>query len=267
MKFWEKFSSFDKANLAWDKKKAGLEKKIPLEKVLFDPKIKTIFSYSYRIKSFFYIINQDKNLKLFKYFLKKPFFYLLNLLKSYFSKEPYIFQKDIFLHNLNNLKELKKIATNKNTLFIFGFSYCQKPLECPKKRFSFECIYDHKNDICSQCFIGKCANAINKKDVFLVIPHINYIGEKLFEILNKNPKKELIFIITSCELSIKMFSDFANMLKIKGLGLPLTKRVCPNFASFLYAEQGKKNGLTDLNNKNKNLLLEILKLRYKLKIS
>ena len=95
-----------------------------------------------------------------------------------------------------------------------------------------------------------------------MIPDVYYIGEKLLEIINKNPDKEIVFIISSCELSIKMFSDYANMLKIKGLGIKLTSRICTNFKSFLYAEKGKKTGITDLERKNKEFFLEILKLRY-----
>ncbi len=262
MKFWENFSSFDIANEAWDKNQAYLESNTPLKKVQLEPKIKVTFSKFIRIKSLFYLIVQDKKFKLLKYFIKNPLFYLFNLLRSYLTKEPYVKEKELFLFNLNSLNELKNIALNKNALFIFGFSYCQKPIECPKKRFSSECFHNYQNDICSQCFIGKCANAINTNDIFLVIPDVYFIGDKLIDLIHQNPKKEIVFIITSCELSIKMFSDFANMLKIKGLGLQLTKRVCVNFESFLYAEKGKKSGLTDLDTKNKNLFFEILKLRY-----
>lgn len=261
MKFWENFSSFELANQAWDKKQALLENKKPLKKVLFDPRIKISFSNFTRIKSLLYLLQKDKKLKLIKFFIKKPLFYLHNLLKSYFSKAPYIVEDNVFLFNLSNFKELKKITDNKDNLFIFGLSYCQKPIECPKKRFSSECIHDYENDICAQCFIGKCSNAINNNDIILVIPDIYFFSETIIELINKNPEKQIIFVISACELSIKMYSDLANMLKIKGLGLKLSSRVCTNFKSFTYAEKGQKNSVTDLNLCNKELMIEIMKIR------
>lgn len=262
MKFWENFSSFNSANDAWNKKQASLETKNNVKKILFEPKIKIDFSKLDRIKTLFYLIKNDKNLFFLKKIKKNPLLYLFNLFRSYITKEPYRIENDFFLHNFSNSNDLKKNAFDKNATFIFGFSYCQKPINCPKKRFSSDCIHDYRNDICCQCFIGKCANAINKQDMFLVIPDINFIGKKIFEIYDNNPKKNIVFIISACELSIKLFSDYANMLKIKVLGIKLTNRVCTNFKSFLYAEKGIKTGITDLHEISKNFILEILKIRY-----
>jgi hypothetical protein len=262
MKFWENFSSFESANAAWDKKQASLENILSLKKVLFEQKNKLKFSNFIRIKSLFYLIRQDKRLKLLKFFLKKPIINSYNLFRSYLSKEPYIKEKDFFLFNLSNLNELKQLALENSSLFVFGFSYCQKPFECPQKRFSSQCLHDYNNNICSQCFIGKCTNAMNNKDIFLVITDIYHFAKKILELINKNPNKKIIFIITSCELSVKMFSDFANVLKIKALSIKLTKKVCLNYKSFLTAEKGKKSVITDLDKEKKILFLELLKLRY-----
>ena len=59
---------------------------------------------------------------------------------------------------------------------------------------------------------------MNKKDVFLMIPDIYYVSEELLKIKKNNPKKEIIFIIMSCNFSIHMFADLSNVLKMKEFG-------------------------------------------------
>ncbi|NGX28759.1 MAG: hypothetical protein K940chlam1_00946 [Candidatus Anoxychlamydiales bacterium] len=270
MKLSEKFSSFDKIKAHLEKKALDVEQKNPLKRVKSNPKVgyetknikKTFFL---RLKGILYLIRQDKNLKLFrKYLLKRPFFYSFNLLKSLFRKKNYYTDGNHFFFNLKSFNDLKKCAINKKSLFVFGFSYCMKPIECPKKRFSSDCINDPKNLVCSQCFISKCKNLMQKDDISLVIPDTYYIGEKLLEIEKKNPNKEIVFVIITCHFAIDMFSDFSNMLNLKGSAIKLGGRVCINYKSFLFAEMGKKPSLTNIEDIDQLKLMEILNLRWSL---
>ena len=103
---------------------------------------------------------------------------------------------------------------------------------------------------------------MTKNDIFLLIPYIYYISEQLLNISKENKKKELIFIITACQMSIEMYSDLSKLINIKGVSIQLKGQICPNYKSFLLAEKGIKNGLTTLNQKDKNLIMNVLKLRW-----
>ncbi|NGX56451.1 MAG: hypothetical protein K1060chlam5_00694 [Candidatus Anoxychlamydiales bacterium] len=264
MKYFDKFESFKKAEDSWDKKAKELSR-IKALKTQSNPKNTAILEKEnifLRLKSLFYILKTDKNKKLLKYFLKSPISYSFNLLSSYFLKKPYTYQNDIYFFNIKDEKELNKLLIQKNTILIVGFSYCHKPFECPSMRFSKDCKYDYSNDICAQCFIGKCINTISDPSaIFLNILDINHIGEKLFEIKNSNPNKKIIYILTACTLSIKMFADLSNMLKIKGISIPLDGRVCVNFKNFHLAEIGIKKNITSVREFHKKKILEFLAIR------
>ncbi|MFA6118475.1 MAG: hypothetical protein WCT85_06730 [Parachlamydiales bacterium] len=261
MKFWDKFTSFDAALKAWeDNFEIGNRKTTESSKKNLDSNI--IFQRPLRIKALLYLLKQDKDLSLLKNFSKFFFYHLKNILRSYLKKTPCILKDNLYLYNIDDFEEGKAGLSSKDTLFILGFSYCQKPIACPKKRFTCECIYDYENKTCSQCFIGKCINAMNKNDIYLIIPDIKYISEKLFEISYQNPNKNIFFVISSCSLSIKMFSDFANILKLQGIAIRLLGRVCLNYKSFLFAEKGLKNGLTYISDENEKTIFEILKIRW-----
>ncbi len=223
------------------------------------------FTFFFRLKGLLYLLKQDKKSILLKYFIQRPIFHSLNLIKSYIQKKPYVKEeKDLFLFNLKNLKDLNNWITNKKTILAIGFSYCMKPKKCPQKRFSPYCIYDSNHFACSTCFIKKCINLISKEDIFLIIPDVYYICNQLLDIKKKHPKKELVFIIITCSFSIHMFADNANMVKIKGIGIRLSSKVCINNKSFLLAEKGIKPVETSLSVKTQNKVLDILKIRSKL---
>ncbi|NGX49163.1 MAG: hypothetical protein K940chlam5_00759 [Candidatus Anoxychlamydiales bacterium] len=103
-----------------------------------------------------------------------------------------------------------------------------------------------------------------KEDLFLVIPDIYYIREKLLEIKKKHLGREILFIIMTCNLSIHMSADNANMIKMRGLAIELSGRICVNNKTFLLAEKGIKPGVTCLSYKNEDVVFKILNIRHSL---
>jgi len=275
----EKFSSLEIQKKSNDSKSEDLNKNknllvknISIKNVSkknkrFSPKIKNFekFTIFFRFKGLIYLLKQDKKFKLLRFFIKKPIYHSFNLFRSYLQKKPYIKEeKDLFLFNLKNFEDFQKHLSNKNTLLIMGFSYCMKPKLCPKKRFSPDCIHDLNHSICSTCFIGKCINLMSKEDIFLIIPDVYYISGNLIDIKKNHPDREIIFLIMTCNLSIHMFSDNANMIKIKGLSIELSGRICVNNKTFMLAEKGIKPGITSLSYKNEDLVFKILNIRSKI---
>ena len=269
----EKFSSLEKKSKSkdpksenLDKNKNLLDKNISKKDQRFSPKIKNFekFTLFFRLKGLIYLLKQDKKLKLLRFFIKKPIYHSFNLFKSYIQKKPYIKEeKDLFLFNLKSFNDFKNHLSNKNTLLIICFSYCMKPKHCPEKRFSSDCIHDPNHPICSTCFIGKCINSLPKEDLFLVIPDVYYISDKLTQIKKSHPDREILFVIMTCNLSIHMFADNANMIKMKGLAIEISGRICVNNKTFLLAEKGIKPGVTCLSYKNEDIVFKILYIRPK----
>lgn len=212
-----------------------------------------------KFRCLFYLTKQDKCI-LLKYFFNKFFFHAYNLLRSFFNKTPFKKIDNYYLFNLSSLEDFKKEIISDNSLLVIGFSYCQKPIQCPKGRFSNKCDFDSQNSTCRQCFIGKCKNLL-KNEIFLLIPTAKHLGIQIIDIINKNKNKNFFFVITSCFFSIEMFSNLAHMLKIKVIALELFGKVCLTYNSFLLAEQGKKTDLTYLNSKNEKILLNLLNIR------
>ena len=66
----------------------------------------------------------------------------------------------------------------------------------------------------------------------------------------------------TCNLSLHMFADNANIIKMKGLVIELSGRLCVNNKTFLLAERGIKSGVTHLSLKNEDKVLELLKMRF-----
>jgi len=213
-----------------------------------------------RLKAFKYLLFNDHNKVFFRYFLKRPFKHFIGLFKAYLGKRSYIKNGDLFFFNIKNTNEFKKIIKKDNSIFLLGFSYCHKPLECPSGRFTDKCIHDFKNFICQQCFIGKCTYLTeNTKARLLFIPTIHYIGEKIFEYTTKYPDKEITFLITACELSLEMFKDFGNMLNLQGVGVRLDGRICNTMKAFELSEKGIKPNLTVVLDETQKKILDILK--------
>lgn len=259
LKIIQNQSHFKEASTQWDAQAAIAQEKFPLKTLKSLPKMEGISKKTkknLRAKAFFYLLKHDPNKIFFRYFLKKPITYFYRLFRSYLRKSAYIRKDDFFLFNLKNTEEFTQLLQEENTLFLLGFSYCHKPLECPSGRFTDQCIRDPSNPTCQQCFIGKCANLSNAH--LLIIPTVHYIGEKIFEHITRNPKKKIIFLITACELSLEMFKDFANMLRIQGIGVRLDGRICNTMKAFHLSEKGIKPNLTVVVDETQKQMLEIL---------
>jgi len=82
----------------------------------------------------------------------------------------------------------------------------------------------------------------------VVIPRVHDIARVLFDVQNDHPKHHILFAISSCELSLSAFADFASMAGFRGVGWRLGGQVCPNFRAFQYAEEGIKRGRTGFQN-------------------
>jgi hypothetical protein len=194
--------------------------------------------------------------------LKHPLKYTLALLRSALQKKPYRRDKDFFFYGLKDIDAFAELLSQENTLLVVGFSYCHKPFECPSGRFSENCVHEASNPICQQCFIGKCIHALPENNVIpLMIPTIHYVGGKIFDIVHGNPDKQVIFMITACEMTLEMFGDWGNMVGIKGIGVRLDGRICNTMKAFELSEEGIKPGLTVVLEDTQKEMLNLIRKR------
>lgn len=197
-----------------------------------------------RFKALDYLIRNDEKRLFLRFFFKHPFRYGHRLIASYFKKESFRRDGDFFLYGLDSEEEFVQLAQQKEVVLAVGFSYCQKPLECPSGRFNEDCSHLDHHPVCSQCFIGKVSHAVSFEPI--IIPTIHDIGEKMFALTEKHPGKTILFFITACELTLKMFADWGNMLSLRGIGVRLDGRICNTMEAFKLSEKGIKPGLTML---------------------
>lgn len=235
------------------------------------PKIPQITKETARFlkwKSLFYILKEDHKKIIQRYVFKRPFFYTKNFLKSVFKKQSFIQENDAFLYGISSQKAFEKRLLNKNALLVVGFSYCHKPLECPSGRFNSHCLNNKNNPVCAQCLIQKYKNLTEVPSTLVfVIPTIHYIGEKMLKIKNRYPNREVLFLITACEMSLRMFGDFGNMADIKGIGIRLGGRICNTMKAFVLSEHGIKPGLTNVTQEGNEVFLKFLKIWNKVQSS
>jgi hypothetical protein len=261
LKLWDAYHSWEHAETAWDQKAKELSKTNPLKTLSHHPKIPGITKKTLRflrLKSVIYLLKNDKNKIFYRFFWKHPFKYSWNLLKSYFKKKSFLQEKDFFIYNLPSVQAFEQKI--KNSLLVVGFSYCHKPFECPSGRFTDQCIHEQIHPVCRQCFIGKSMHALPTQNVkVFFIPTVHYIGERLFELLQTRSEKSFVFLITACELTLRMFSDWGNMLGIQGIGVRLDGRVCNTMKAFKLSEGGIKPGLTTIQKETEKKILKILK--------
>lgn len=204
-----------------------------------------------------YLYAHDKTGVFKNYIFKKPLKYGFRLLTSYLRKKTYLRKDDFFLYGIKNLEEFKERA--KNSLLVLGFSYCHKPFECPSGRFTDQCIRQKDHPVCSQCFINDAAHAATEKAKIFMIPTIHYIGEKMMELVAKNPHQPIIFLITACELTLEMFGDFGHMAGLQGIGVRLDGRICNTFKAFELSEVGIKPGMTVVRDETKEEFLDLIR--------
>jgi hypothetical protein len=220
-----------------------------------------LFHKALVIKALKHVLSEDSAHALRKFFFKRFFRNATILLKTLFSSEEKFSTGRYFFHNLTDEKAFKKKLKEKNTLFVFGFSYCQKPFECPSSRFSSTCFFDPAQPICSECLIGKARQSIPPLSEILVIPTSFFFIERILALQKKHPSKEIVFLIFACPFAINLFAPWPSLFHLKGISFPLSGSLCTNFPSFKNAEKGEKNGLSFLQKGQKETFFQFLSLR------
>lgn len=216
-------------------------------------------------KTLFYLISLKEGKSLFYcYVLKSPKLFFQFLFSIFFPKKISKRKDDYFFYGYSSFDELINSYKDKeNAMLVIGFSYCQKPLNCPAGRFNDKCNRDLSYSSCRNCIIGEVKNMPRLFRLkIIIIPTFLYLAKFLCKEKNKAPEKDFIFLITACELSFRMFERYVNLLQLKGIGIRLQGRICNTFDAFKLAERGIKPGLTLVTSSVKNdikKLLDILK--------
>jgi hypothetical protein len=256
-------SSWEEKKTAWEKNVQYHQKNHPLKQLKSLPNMVGVTKETarfLRIKALWYLLSHDTKNIFLRYFFKRPILYGISLFTSYLHRKSFLRQDDFFFYGLKTEEEFTKLICDEKTILIVGFSYCHKPLECPSGRFSDRCdsIADHP--VCSQCFIGKCNYLLSSTKAKIVyIPTIHYIGEKIFEATHQYPGYKIAFLITACEMSLRMFGDWGNMVGAKGIGVRLDGRICNTMRAFILSEEGVKPGLTVVLDPTQEKILSLLK--------
>jgi len=263
LKIWKEERSWEEAERLWEEKAAVARRLKPLKRLPILPSIPGITpetQHHLKLKSLFYILFHKEGWKIIRSFCKHPLRYGLRYLRSSFKKKSYIREGDFFYYGFSSQKAFLEKAADPESLLVVGFSYCQKPHECPSGRFTPDCIRDPDNLVCSQCPIGKAIHALPERAIPLLIPTIHYIGEQIFTLTHQNPAKQILFLITACELTLEMFGDLGNMVGALGIGVRLDGRICNTMKAFVLSEEGIKPGLTVLTDSTEAKVLQILRL-------
>ncbi len=258
-------TDWDQAEEDWNQRAFEASQKRPLKGLTVLPQMPGITEETakgLKWKSLKWMITKDHQKEIFKGFLKHPLRYGWEFLKSAVRSKPYQREGDFFLYGVSSLSEFEELLKDRDAILILGFSYCHKPFECPSGRFTPDCLHDANNPICQQCFIGKAVHAATPRQTIpLFIPTIHYIGGKIFEIVHQNPGKPILFMITACEMTLEMFGDWGNMVKIRGVGIRLDGRICNTMKAFELSEQGIKPGLTVILDGTQKAILQLIRTR------
>lgn len=264
LKMWAPEKSWEESEAAWDEKarKAAIDNPIKtLAQLPNMPGITPETAKNLKWKSLKWMIAKDAKWKIFRHFMRHPLRYGWTLLKSMVKTKPYLRDDDFFLYGVQSVAEFEERLKERDTLLVVGFSYCHKPFECPSGRFTDKCIHDGDNPVCQQCFIGKAVNALSDvKAIPLFIPTIHYIGDQIFSIVHAHPGKQILFLITACEMTLEMFGDWGNMVDIKGIGVRLDGRICNTMKAFELSENGIKPGLTVVLPHTQQRILDLIRL-------
>ncbi|MDF2577112.1 MAG: hypothetical protein K0S74_596 [Chlamydiales bacterium] len=264
--FWDDFQTWEQAESAWDLPREELIKQSPLNSPKHLPNIPGITQETkknLKWKSLKYMVKHDHEGKIRKNFLRHPFRYGAQFIRSAYKTEPFKIDGDFYLYGVESVDDfISRTGNVSESILVVGFSYCHKPHECPSGRFNESCIRDPAHSVCRQCFIGKSLHALPQKNVVpLVISTIHYIGEKMFDVVHHNPGKEILFVISACELCLKMFADWGNMVNAKGIGIRLDGRICNTMKAFELSEIGIKPGLTVILEATQKRVLDIIRCR------
>lgn len=263
LKIWKPNRSWEEAEAEWDAGACRHREKHPLKSLTSLPRIPGMTpetAKGLKWKSAKYLLSHDENRIFLRYFFKHPLKYSWRWIKSTLKKKSFTKEGDFFLYGVRSLEEFTEELKKEKTLFVAGFSYCHKPIECPSGRFSDNCAHDPEHPVCRQCFIGKTVHALPEKAIPLFIPTVHYIGEKMFELVTAHPDKQILFLITACEMTLEMFSDWGNMIGIRGIGIRLDGRICNTMRAFELSEKGIKPGLTVVLPETQQKILSLLKI-------
>ncbi len=268
LKMWNALPTWDEAEKKWDSGAKIAAESRPIRGLSVLPQMSGITeetSHHLKWKSLKWMILKDHLGAVRRGFFTHPLKYSYRYLKSLFKQKSYVREGDFFLYGISNLNDFEKLLQDPKSLFVIGFSYCHKPFECPSGRFTPQCIHDPDHPVCRQCFIGKAINALPENGaIALAIPTVHYIGGKIFEIVHAHPDKQVVFLITACEMTLQMFGDWGNMTGIKGIGVRLDGRICNTMKAFELSENGIKPGLTVVLPETQQKILNLIKIRRKL---
>lgn len=262
---WDKYSTWEEAEINWDKRADALAKTQPIKQLVKIPTIPGIrpkTKKNLRWKALNYLAKYDEDKFFIRYFFSNPLKHGFNLIMSYLKPLPFTRDKDFFLYGLKDEAEFKSILAKADSLLVIGFSYCHKPFECPSGRFSQECVHELNNPVCGQCFIGKCVHSLPKERVLPVfITTVHQIGEVIVKQVQKHPRLEITYIITACEMTLQMFGDWANMMQVRGLGIRLDGQICNTMKAFVASEHGIKPGMAVVLDDTKKRILNLIRFR------
>lgn len=260
-RFWDHCTSWEEAEAAWDTAAACAALDTPL-KSSSSPSVPLVApgENGLRWKGLAWALHKDKGFFLVLRLLRHPFRYLYQYVRSACTRFPYQRTEDLFLYGITCLSAMEALLRRDDTVLVVGFSYCQKPHECPSLRFSDTCIHSLDNPVCRQCTIGKAYHCLpHTATSFVVIPTINAIGKSILEAIDTHPNKRVVFIITACEMALQMFADMGNMVGVCGVGIRLGGRVCNTFRAFILSEEGIKPGLTTVLPSTQHHLFSLLR--------
>lgn len=241
-------SRFEVWQEAWDRRAVDAARERPLKGLKVLPQMVGIEKETrqrLRWKSFWWMLSQDHGFHVLKGFLRHPFKYGWNYLRSLWKGKSNRREGDHFLYGVDSIGEFEGLLRDRENVFVLGFSYCHKPFECPDGRFTDKCRLDEGNPVCQQCFIGKAINALPEgRGIPVIIPTVHAIGRRIFEVVREHAGKQVVFLITACEMTLEMFGDWGNMVGIRGIGVRLDGRICNTMEAFKLSERGTKPGLT-----------------------
>jgi len=259
---WNRYSTWQEAEKVWDEGAKNVALEQPIKKVAVMPSIPGMTddtAKNLKWKSLKWMILKDEGWQVTRFVLKRPFTHFFRFVKSLLSKKSFVRSGDFYYYGIQSEDDFKKLLEKENCLLVVGFSYCEKPFECPSGRFTDECIHDAEHPVCRQCFIGKAMNTLPKENtISLFIPTIHYVGRKMFEVIAANPDRSITFLITACEMTLEMFGDYGNMAGVKGIGVRLDGRICNTMKAFELSERGIKPGLTCVLPETKQRIFDLL---------
>lgn len=260
-RFWDHFRSWEEAEAAWGAATVHAAVDCPL-KTSPQPAVPSIApgERALRWKGLHWVLQKDAGFVLVRRLLRHPFRYFLQYVRSVLNRSPYQRAEDLFFYGIKNQDEMRELLRRDDTFLVVGFSYCQKPHECPSTRFSDACIHSLDNPVCRQCTICKAVHTLPPTATsFVVVPTINAIGKVILEAVDAHPNKRVVFIITACEMALQMFTDMGNMVGVCGVGIRLGGRVCNTFRAFALSEEGIKPGLTTVLPSTQHHLFSLLR--------